>query len=128
MKQAFYKLPKIFSQFTNCLISQIDANIYTCWILDSLSPCLMAPVLAVRETSVSRHHGGPIEGPPETPRTSVLYIYKDNPLTLLGRFPDWKNIPDQACSFLKASRHHRDLIVGTPETSWTITAISFRGV
>ena len=28
MKQAFYKLPKIFSQFTNCLISQIDANIY----------------------------------------------------------------------------------------------------
>ena len=29
MKQAFYKLPKIFSQFTNCLISQIDANIYT---------------------------------------------------------------------------------------------------
>ena len=30
----------------------------------------MAPVLAVRETSVSRHHGDPIEGPPETPRTS----------------------------------------------------------
>ena len=28
MKQAFYKLPKIFSQFTNCLTSQIDANIY----------------------------------------------------------------------------------------------------
>ena len=28
MKQAFYKLPKIFSQFTNCLITQIDANIY----------------------------------------------------------------------------------------------------
>ena len=28
MKQAFHKLPKIFSQFTNCLITQIDANIY----------------------------------------------------------------------------------------------------
>ena len=28
MKQAFYKLPKIFSQFTNCLITQIEANIY----------------------------------------------------------------------------------------------------
>ena len=28
---------------------------------------------AVRETSVSRHHGGPIEGPPETPRTSQHY-------------------------------------------------------
>ena len=28
MKQAFYKLPKIFSQFPNCLITQIDANIY----------------------------------------------------------------------------------------------------
>ena len=27
-------------------------------------------MLTVRETSVSRHHGGPIEGPPETPRTS----------------------------------------------------------
>ena len=23
--------------------------------------------IAVRETSVSRHHGGPIEGPPENP-------------------------------------------------------------
>ena len=29
--------------------------------------------LAVRETGVSRHHGGPIEGPPETPRTSQHY-------------------------------------------------------
>ena len=28
---------------------------------------------AVRETSVSRHHGGPIEGPPETRRTSLHY-------------------------------------------------------
>ena len=28
---------------------------------------------AVRETSVSLHHGGPIEGPPETPRTSQHY-------------------------------------------------------
>ena len=28
----------------------------------------------VRETSVSRHHGGTIEGPPETPRTSVCLI------------------------------------------------------
>ena len=27
---------------------------------------------AVRETDVSRHQGGPIEGSPETPRTSVL--------------------------------------------------------
>ena len=27
-------------------------------------------LIAVRETGVSRHHGGPIEGPPETPRTS----------------------------------------------------------
>ena len=26
--------------------------------------------IAVRETGVSRHQGGPIEGPPETPRTS----------------------------------------------------------
>ena len=26
-----------------------------------------------RETSVSRHHGGPIEGPPETPRISLNY-------------------------------------------------------
>ena len=29
--------------------------------------------LAVRETGVSRHQGGPIEGPPETPRTSQHY-------------------------------------------------------
>ena len=29
------------------------------------------PTFAVRETDVSRHQGGPIEGPPETPRTSV---------------------------------------------------------
>ena len=28
MKQAFYKLPTIFRQLTNCLIWQIDANIY----------------------------------------------------------------------------------------------------
>ena len=28
LKQAFYKLPKISSQFPNCLITQIDANIY----------------------------------------------------------------------------------------------------
>ena len=27
-------------------------------------------LLAVRETGVSWHQGGPIEGPPETPRTS----------------------------------------------------------
>lgn len=26
--------------------------------------------VAVREAAVSRQHGGPIEGPPETPRTS----------------------------------------------------------
>ena len=30
-------------------------------------------LIAVRETGVSRHHGGPIEGPPETPRTSEHY-------------------------------------------------------
>ena len=30
-------------------------------------------LVAVRETGVSRHQGGPIEGPPETPRTSVFY-------------------------------------------------------
>ena len=29
--------------------------------------------VAVRETGVSRHHGGPIEGPPETPRKSLYY-------------------------------------------------------
>ena len=28
---------------------------------------------AVRETGVSRHQGSPIEGPPETPRTSQYY-------------------------------------------------------
>ena len=28
------------------------------------------PTFAVRETDVSRHQGGPIEGPPETPHTS----------------------------------------------------------
>ena len=28
------------------------------------------PTFAVRETDVSRHQGGPIEGPLETPRTS----------------------------------------------------------
>ena len=35
----------------------------------------MSPIrlIAVRETGVSRHHGGPIEGPPETPRTSQDY-------------------------------------------------------
>ena len=31
-------------------------------------------LIGVRETGVSRHHGGPIEGPPETPRTSQQYI------------------------------------------------------
>ena len=34
-----------------------------------------APIsrIAVRETGVSRHHRGPIEGLPETPRTSQHY-------------------------------------------------------
>ena len=31
------------------------------------------PTFAVRETDVSRHQGGPIEGPPENPRTSQHY-------------------------------------------------------
>ena len=30
-------------------------------------------LIAVRETGVSRHQGGPIEGPPETPLTSQHY-------------------------------------------------------
>ena len=30
-------------------------------------------LIAVRETGVSRHQGGPIEGPPEIPRTSLYY-------------------------------------------------------
>ena len=30
-------------------------------------------LIAIRETGVSRHHGGPIEGPSETPRTSQHY-------------------------------------------------------
>ena len=30
-------------------------------------------LIAVRETGVSRHHGGSFEGPPETPRTSEYY-------------------------------------------------------
>ena len=30
-------------------------------------------LIAVRETGVSRHQGGPIEGPPESPRTSQHY-------------------------------------------------------
>ena len=30
---------------------------------------------AVREASVSRHHGGPIEGPPETSRTMTTLSY-----------------------------------------------------
>ena len=29
--------------------------------------------IAVRETGVSRHQGGPLEGPPETPRKSQHY-------------------------------------------------------
>ena len=33
MKRAFYILPKIYRQFTNCLISQIDATIYTNTVL-----------------------------------------------------------------------------------------------
>ena len=32
-----------------------------------------SPTFAVRETDVSRHQGGPIEGAPETPRTSQHY-------------------------------------------------------
>ena len=31
-------------------------------------------LIAVQETGVSRHQGGPIEGPPETPRTSQHYL------------------------------------------------------
>ena len=34
---------------------------------------LLDSLIAVRETGVSRHQGGPIEGPPETPRTSQHY-------------------------------------------------------
>ena len=30
---------------------------------------------AVRETGLSRHHGGPIEGPLETPRTITALWY-----------------------------------------------------
>ena len=32
-------------------------------------------LIAVRETDVSQHQGGPIEGPPETPRTSQHYRF-----------------------------------------------------
>ena len=38
-----------------------------------LSFHFLTQTLAVRETSVSRHHGGPIEGPSETPHTSQHY-------------------------------------------------------
>ena len=41
---------------------------------------------AVRETSVSRHHGGPIEGPPETPRISLYYRING----FKGGAPKWK--------------------------------------
>ena len=34
-------------------------------------------LIAVRETGVSRHQGDPIEGPPETPRTSQHYHIKE---------------------------------------------------
>ena len=34
-------------------------------------------LIAVRETCVCRHQGGPIEGPPETPRTSQHYHIKE---------------------------------------------------
>ena len=30
-------------------------------------------IIAVRETGFTRHRGGPIEGPPETPRASQHY-------------------------------------------------------
>ena len=40
-------------------------------------------LIAVRETGVFWHHGGPIESPPETPRTSQHY-----------RFQGIKGVPD----------------------------------
>ena len=39
------------------------------WVNSSLG-LLLLDLLAVRETGVSRHHGGTIESPPETSRTS----------------------------------------------------------
>ena len=44
-------------------------------------------LIAVRETGVSRHQGGPIEGPPETPRTSQHYRTEGG----MGRFVVLKN-------------------------------------
>ena len=57
---------------------------YSMYKVNNIVPCCCSvsspiilghrsPTFAVRETDVSRHQGGPIEGPPETPRTSVLW-------------------------------------------------------
>ena len=42
---------------------------YICNYLPLFFPGIFTTISA-REAAVSRHHGGPIEGPPETPRTS----------------------------------------------------------
>ena len=47
---------------------------------------------AVRETGVSRHHGGPIEGPPETRRTSLHYRMEWFKKRLTHRTPPQRNI------------------------------------
>ena len=59
-------------------------------------------LIAVRETGVSRHHGGSIEGPPETPRTSQHYHFKEMKIKLSQCAPmsqcTPKNNSDQTCS------------------------------
>ena len=41
----------------------------------STLPRLVIRHIAVRETILSRHHGGPIKGPPETPRITTTLPY-----------------------------------------------------
>ena len=51
---------------------QFERKYNTCFLkVDRKTPT--DRLIAVRETGVSRHQGGPSEGPPETPRTSQHY-------------------------------------------------------
>ena len=61
-------------------------------------------ITAVRETSVSRHHRGPIEGPPEPPRTSqhsIVLRGLRRALRCSPILPRDVSLSDSRCKFFK---------------------------
>ena len=98
MRRAFYRLPKIFRQFTNCLIWQIDANIcifvqylYTLRIIISHSS-----VIIPRGVSLSDMANGKI--PVDIRRT---FLYWDSAAITKQKCQSWENLVERLLCYCK---------------------------